>query len=83
VTRLTDPDSALSRLRDWLAQKLMTAPDPGEAWCMRCALNDGRTLVVTADGWRDHVRLHQDEPGTQEVSVKASWPPEQDQERED
>lgn len=78
MTRLTDPNSAVTRLRGWLARRLEPRPAPGEAWCMTCELNGGRTLIVTADGWRAHVERHSDLPGTHYVDVKASYPPEQE-----
>lgn len=76
MMRITDPDSAVTRLRDWLSRKIAPSSVPGEAWCMRCELNNGRTLIVSADGWTDHVRRHHDLPGTHYVSVRASWPKE-------
>ena len=69
---MADPDSRLTGFRRWLAAVIEPRPDPGEAWCIGCALNGGRTLVVSADEFRDHAA----EPhGGARVSIQATWPP--------
>jgi len=55
-----NPDSRMAKLRILLAAALDPMPDPGEAWCMDCALNGGRTQVLTATGYMTHVQLHAD-----------------------
>lgn len=70
---MAKPDSPVTRLRRHLAALIEPSPDPGEAWCVYCTLNDGRTLIVSADGIREHVEQHV--PGSGSVNVRAAWPP--------
>jgi hypothetical protein len=69
------PGSTLTAFRVWLAARIDPQPDPGEGWCMRCSMNGGRTLVLSADGTHAHARDHQDSPdeGQHFVSVRARW----------
>jgi hypothetical protein len=55
---VSSPYSLLTRLRVRLARRIEPYPDAGEAWCMDCALNGGRTLIVPSSGHREHVELH-------------------------
>jgi hypothetical protein len=59
---MPNPNSPLTRLRFWLAQRIDPTPDKGEGWCVGCALNGGKTLVLNAAGHKEHAREHQ-EPG--------------------
>jgi hypothetical protein len=55
---MNDPNSLIVRFRRWLARIIEVRPDPGEGWCLRCCLNDGRTKIISVDGIRDHVESH-------------------------
>ena len=62
--RQARPDSPVTRLRRWLANRIQVSPAPGEAWCLRCQLNGRHTLIVNADSWTRHARQHNAElPG--------------------
>lgn len=56
----------------------MPRPDPGEAWCFRCALNSGRTVIVSAAGYNVHVEAHrellQDGGANHTVEIQVTWP---------
>lgn len=54
-----------------LARMIEPRPDPGEAWCLNCALNGGRTAILSADGARDHGRQHE---GGGLVRIQIAWP---------
>jgi hypothetical protein len=71
---MSDPNSRLTRLRRRAARIVEPRPDPGEAWCTDCTLNDGRTLVVSADGMREHAERHVREEPAGMVSLQATWP---------
>lgn len=58
---MANPHSVITRARLALAQWLDPHPDPGEAWCMGCKINGGRTVVLNAHGHREHVYAHRDE----------------------
>ena len=73
------PNSLTTRLRRWAVRKLVVGPDPGEAWCMWCQLNGGKTAVVSASGYLIHVAEHREsiaEGGDHTVDITGSWPPE-------
>lgn len=53
-----NPDSLVSRLRIAAARALDVGPAPGEAWCMRCEVNGGKTLVLSVTGAEAHIRAH-------------------------
>jgi hypothetical protein len=76
---MTKPDSPLTGFRRWLARAISPSPDPGEAWCEHCALNDGHTLLVSADGMSDHARRHTEENPGGTISYTASWPAHREQ----
>jgi hypothetical protein len=63
-----DPNSFIVRFRRWLARILNVRPDPGEGWCIGCALNGGRTKIISVEGLREHVELH---PPTDYVIVET------------
>jgi hypothetical protein len=67
---MTDPNSPWIRFRRWLANKILPTPDPGEAWCIDCDV-EGRTVVLPADGTRQHVESH---PVGSWVNMSTSWP---------
>lgn len=66
----TKPDSALSRLRRWASDLIDPKPDRGEAWCIQCSLNGGRTLILSADSLVSHREKH----GDDYVRMDARWP---------
>lgn len=68
------PDSWLTRLRRRAAAAIEPFPAPGEAWCIRCTMNAGRTLIVSADGTRDHVLRHRAEDPAGKILIKTTWP---------
>lgn len=55
---MSNPNSALTRLRSWIVRKVEPHPDAGEGWCQNCSLNNGRTRVLTADGVATHAQEH-------------------------
>lgn len=57
---MPNPNSPLTRVRLTLVRWLDPYPDKGEAWCMNCVMNDGRTLIMNASGHLHHVRQHRD-----------------------
>jgi hypothetical protein len=71
---VADPGSLLTWMRWRLSRWLEPEPDPGEAWCMECALNGGRTLLLPADGHEIHAERHGELPGTGVVIMRVRWP---------
>jgi hypothetical protein len=71
---MSDPNSRSTRFRRRLARVITPGPAPGEAWCVDCALNEGRTLVVSADGTWDHIRRHTRELPGRRVGIQSAWP---------
>jgi hypothetical protein len=67
---MADPNSAVTKLRLYLARRIQPRPDPGEGWCEGCSLNGGRTLVFSVDGMAAHVRQH----GTERIRVQTARP---------
>lgn len=75
---MANPYSKLTWLRFHLAHWLDPYPDRGEAWCIGCVLNGGRTLVLNADGHTDHMRAHRnpDDPDkTTTIAIRANYGP--------
>ena len=70
---MSKPNSRLTRFRRHLAHVIEPGPAAGEAWCVDCAMNDGRTLIVSADGFRDHAGEHRELPG-ELVRIQVAWP---------
>jgi hypothetical protein len=73
---MADPNSLLTRLRRRLARRLDVQPAPGESWCENCALNGGRTKVLSADGGEAHAREHIADggPTSHHVTITSAWP---------
>lgn len=71
---MTDPNSPLTRARQWLATRLQPHPDPGEAWCVRCVLSGRRTLVLSPDATTRHERAHGEHAPEHEVLILTSLP---------
>lgn len=67
---MAKPNSALTLIRRILVRIIEPGPDPGEAWCLDCSLNGGRTLVLPADGYKPHAISHADG----QVQIRACWP---------
>jgi hypothetical protein len=71
---MASPNSLLTKIRIRLAQYLDPHPDKGEAWCVDCVLNGGRTLVVPAHGHSHHISLHRDQQGGQtSIAIRVNW----------
>lgn len=71
---MTDPNSLLTRLRRRLARVIAPGPAAGEAWCVDCALNHGRTLIILAELSQVHLRLHAAANPSGYVSMQTAWP---------
>jgi hypothetical protein len=52
------PNSKTTRLREWIAYTIDPMPPMGEAWCMKCSINGGKTAVISAAGLTLHVKAH-------------------------
>lgn len=71
---MASPYSPLTRIRARLATWLEPYPDKGEAWCVNCTLNGGRTLIVPATGHAHHVMQHRGKQGMQgPVAIRVNW----------
>jgi hypothetical protein len=73
---MANPNSVLTRARFIIAQWLDPYPDRGEAWCMDCELNGGRTLILNAAGHVNHVEKHRETSvdGTaSSIGMRVNW----------
>lgn len=70
---MANPNSAWTRLRLQLAGWLDPCPDRGEAWCMTCALNGGRTLILNAAGHREHAEQHRNSDGDHTIAMRVNY----------
>lgn len=71
---MANPNSLLTRFRFHLAQWLDPYPDKGEAWCIECELNGGRTLIVPASGHTRHLETHRSsEEKSSNVAIRVNW----------
>jgi hypothetical protein len=82
---MADPNSMMTRARLLLVQWLDPSPDNGEAWCVSCTLNGGRTLIVPAPGHLRHVELHREQQGNRSyLAIRVNWgqirPPDEEDE---
>jgi hypothetical protein len=72
------PDSIVTWWRRWAAKRLMPVPDAGEAWCIGCTLNGGRTVIVSAAGYQVHAEEHRElyEHGGSDHTIEmvVTWP---------
>lgn len=74
------PDSltarAARRLVHWIERRVW--PPPGEAWCIGCPRNGGRTLIIPADAVDHHLAQHPDGEWVRlqitETTVRGQWP---------
>ena len=71
---MTNPNSLLSIMRRKLANAIEPRPGIGESWCINCGLNQGHTMILSADGYIQHVQYHVKENGDDFVSIVAEWP---------
>jgi hypothetical protein len=71
---MAQPYSLLTRFRQWLDVYIDPSPDPGEGWCINCGLNDGRTIVLSADGVNDHINVHKEADAKHLVQIKLARP---------
>ena len=71
---MTNPNSVFSRLRRELAEKIEPKPDAGEGWCINCSLEEGRTLVLPANGFQRHAQKHSDTDGHDHMQINVAWP---------
>lgn len=71
---MIDPNSLLTRLRRRLAARVEPGPDAGEAWCVDCELNHGRTTVLPADGTSGHLEIHRRHLPEGKVKMQSAWP---------
>lgn len=74
---MANPYSRLTKIRFALSRWLDPYPDRGEAWCMDCELNDGRTLILNAAAHAEHLHQHRadiDDPaGHTTISIRANF----------
>jgi hypothetical protein len=74
---MASPYSRLTKIRFALSRRLDPYPDKGEAWCMDCTLNDGRTLILNASAHSDHVEAHREASGKaglwDGISIRANF----------
>jgi hypothetical protein len=61
-----------TRFREHLAAKIDPKPAMGEAWCVDCLFNEGRTRVISVDGVDLHLRAHYANYPDKWVSLKIS-----------
>jgi len=54
----------------WSKWKNPRMPPPGEAWCVKCSLNGGKTRIVSPGGLRHHIDQH---PPKDIIDLRASW----------
>lgn len=69
---MANPNSLLTKIRFRLVRWLDASPDVGEAWCIDCGLNNGRTLIVPAPGHSRHVGLHRDQENIS-IAIRVNW----------
>ena len=72
---MANPHSLLTLVRFRLARWVDPYPDKGEAWCMDCVLNGGRTLILNAAGHPVHVAQHRDaiDRGETAISIRVNY----------
>ena len=59
MTKTLSPNNPFIKFRFWLADKIRVFPPEGEAWCVNCVRNDGKTVIVPVSGMQNHLRDHQ------------------------
>jgi hypothetical protein len=75
VTVTQRPDSRFTRFRRRLAKRIEPLPPEGEAWCINCVLNDGKTLILPANSGIQHVDAHRDSPPSTFMQLQIGMHP--------
>ncbi len=74
---MANPNTVLTRVRLRLVRWLDPYPDQGEAWCMNCAMNNGRTVILSASGHVQHVEKHheitEEHPVADAIAIRVNW----------
>jgi hypothetical protein len=74
---MANPNSLLVKVRFRLVRWLDPFPDQGEAWCINCVMNDGRTIILSASGHLHHVEQHreitEDHPVADAIAIRVNW----------
>ena len=72
---MSNPYSRLTKIRFALVRWLDPYPDKGEAWCVDCELNDGKTLILNAAGHADHLGNHRDtlDDRKKTIAIRANY----------
>lgn len=55
---MAKPNSLTTLLRRWLVYFIDPMPPIGEAWCLDCRMNDGKTLPLHASQALAHLDAH-------------------------
>lgn len=75
------PDTLTTMLRELISKKLAPQPKVGQAWCVRCNLNDGHTLVFPADGAVGHALEHKRFSPAKHVEIITRYDPKEPAEK--
>lgn len=70
---MPNPNSIPTKVRIILARWLDPHPDSGEAWCMDCQLNGGRTIILNANGHREHVETHRTTEPSTSIAMRVNY----------
>ena len=74
---MANPNTLLVKVRLRLVRWLDPFPDQGEAWCMGCVMNNGRTVIMNADGHLHHVEQHREisegHPRPDAIAIRVNW----------
>jgi hypothetical protein len=73
---VSKPNSVTTRIRQRIVKVVEPYPDPGEAWCIRCSLNERRTLIISVHGVPEHLLKHVDADDQGIVKILKAWRPE-------
>lgn len=71
---MAKPNSLLTRIRFRISEAVKPGPDPGEAWCIRCQLQNRRNVVLAVDGTEAHIDQHTEEQPEYHVRIIGEWP---------
>jgi hypothetical protein len=66
-----NPSSRMTRFRAMLAKKIQPHPAVGEAWCIGCSVNGGRTQAFMAESIENHVKTSH--AGQPYVEIDVRW----------
>jgi hypothetical protein len=70
---MPNPNSLPTKVRIRLSQWIDPHPDKGEAWCMDCTLNGGRTIILNANGHREHVEAHRTTQPMTSIAMRVNY----------